>query len=58
MTMNTAVILNVILDVAALAPMLLLAHWGIKTGRRDIRRVEAHRRAPTHPRWEAQADSA
>jgi hypothetical protein len=58
MSMNTAVILNVILDLAALAPILLLARWGIRTGRRDIRRVEAHRRAPTQPRWEAQADSA
>jgi hypothetical protein len=58
MTMNTAVFLNVILDLAALAPILLLARWGIKAGRHDLRRVEARRREATRRSWEAQTESA
>jgi hypothetical protein len=58
MTIDTAVFLNVILDLAALAPILLLARWGIRAGRHDARRVAAGRREATRRSWAAQTESA
>jgi hypothetical protein len=44
MSISSALTLNIILDLVALTPILLLARWAISTSRQDIRRVEARRR--------------